>query len=206
MNMNIFINLGNKYTTPLLTAIKFENINIIKYLIEHGADPNQHQQYEKMGENIITLNPIICAIQQSNKNIIQYLVEEVGINIPLLDEKNHFIIYAIKNSNFSIVKCLIKYHADINRKNEYGWTPLIQAMYKKPLNIDLIKYLIENGADINAVDNNNENALIHIIKFIKKKENGIRNKIIRYLIYHGAKLNMKDMNENNVLNLFEKLF
>jgi hypothetical protein len=56
-------------------------------------------------------------------------------------------------------------------------------------NINTIKYLIENGADINIVDNEGNTPLINASKYSDIN-------IIKYLIEHGADVNITD-NKNN---------
>ncbi|WP_409152637.1 ankyrin repeat domain-containing protein [Fretibacterium fastidiosum] len=57
------------------------------------------------------------------------------------------------------VRQLIQAGADVNAKNEYGWTPLmIAAIENTP---EVLKVLIEAGADVNAKDRNGLTPLMH---------------------------------------------
>lgn len=55
----------------------------------------------------------------------------------------HLLDYALK----------LKQHSTLNIKNEDGWTPAHMAGFLN--NFDALNLLIENGADISAVNNNN---------------------------------------------------
>jgi len=52
-----------------------------------------------------------------------------------------------KKGHESIVKYLVGHEADINKENNRGGTPLFDACLSG--NLNLIKYLVELGADIN---------------------------------------------------------
>lgn len=56
------------------------------------------------------------------------------------------------SEDFKICKLLIEKGADIDSKNLFEQTPLIYATFLKSQ--EKVKFLIENGADINAVDSN----------------------------------------------------
>ncbi len=67
---------------------------------------------------------------------------------------NLFIFIQNKNNN-SVIEFLNK--TDIDLKDELGRTSLLNAAFCN--NVDLMKWLIENGADINATDNEGYTAL-----------------------------------------------
>ena len=57
-----------------------------------------------------------------------------------------------------IVKCLVNAGANVNGKNVNGHTPLMFAVYHS--NINIVSFLIENGAYVNAINNYNYSPLI----------------------------------------------
>ena len=57
----------------------------------------------------------------------------------------------------NILSLLLKYGADINKRSGDQRTPVIWAAFRN--NIPMLEYLIENGADIHAVDKDGYNAL-----------------------------------------------
>ena len=57
----------------------------------------------------------------------------------------------------NIVSLLLKYGADINKRSSDSRTPLIWATFRD--NIQMMTFLIESGADLNAVDKDGYNAL-----------------------------------------------
>tara|TARA_B110001450_G_C17155245_1_gene292923 strand:+ start:70 stop:435 length:366 start_codon:yes stop_codon:yes gene_type:complete len=57
----------------------------------------------------------------------------------------------------NILSLLLKYGADINKRSGDQRTPVIWAAFRD--NIAMLEYLIENGADVNGIDKNEQNAL-----------------------------------------------
>ena len=86
---------------------------------------------------------------------------------------NTFLHYICMNDdNFPMMTIIKPTNKEINRQNNFGQTSLHIAIINKSVNIT--KYLIENGADLNISDNNLNNSLhfavinndINIIKFL----------------------------------------
>jgi len=202
----------NNYESVISFERKKERI--IQYLVEHGADINK-----KSGNGA----PIMEAVDKGNIKIINYLIKKgVDINKRIEDNEGLPLIRAIKVKNENVVKFLISCGANVNQKLGNGETPLIYAI-KNPINSNknsyvfsyfneqedeeqqkniwkkenIIKILIENGADVNCEDNHGYNPLMHIIK----AENDNNLKIINYLVEHGADINKADKHGNNALSL-----
>ena len=113
----------------------------------------------------------------------------------------------------------------INAKNGYGYTALIDA--SKNGDLEKVKLLIENGANIEVKDNNGDTALIlasyyrylEIIQYLVEKganinatnDNGWTSlmyaskygelETIKYLLENGADVNIKNKNGNAALDL-----
>lgn len=64
------------------------------------------------------------------------------------------LIKAVKDRDLEKVKDLIRKQTNINCKDEYSQTPLITVG-----NADIVRYMIDHGANISHKDKNNENAL-----------------------------------------------
>ena len=70
----------------------------------------------------------------------------------MIKEKHHFI--ACENGHFPIVEYLISKGANIEIKDEDGWTPLHYASdFEYP---SIVEYLISKGADKTAKNNNGD--------------------------------------------------
>lgn len=82
-------------------------------------------------------------------------------NFNFINQRNFFVGFG------KVAEDLIKRGANINHKNKYGATPLIIAALTGPQSF--IEFLIEHGADINAVNKRHDSILfltIHSSKII----------------------------------------
>ena len=59
-------------------------------------------------------------------------------------------IIACDRGSISIATMLLSAHANVNLQDDKGWTPLTVACYSDTPNIDLVKLLVQSGADINV--------------------------------------------------------
>ena len=57
---------------------------------------------------------------------------------------------ALADGKLEIAKTLIKYGADVDSRDNLGWTPLHRAAYCG--HVDVLRQLLDNGADINATE------------------------------------------------------
>ena len=80
--------------------------------------------------------------------------------------------------------------ADVNAKNDKGWTPLLGSTYHN--NSEISQLLIMNGADVNAKDNDGQTPLRIAIQ-------NKNTEIIELLIKNGADVNPKINNGNTPL-------
>lgn len=63
---------------------------------------------------------------------------------------------ATLTTNIEQMSYLVKNKADINIKNSQGYTPLMLSVMKN--NIDMVRLLLDSGADANILDNKGRNA------------------------------------------------
>ena len=130
--------------TPLIFAVRYENIEAVRILVENGADVNAKSAYQYRGA-------IYCAT--SNTNILRILVE-AGADVNLLHNENGDmaitpLVAAIYNDNAHSVKYLLANGADINAKIGGGGTALHVTAANN--NIEIAKILLEEGIDTKAV-------------------------------------------------------
>lgn len=118
--------------------------DIVRMLLEHGADPN------------ISLNdgttPLMIACQKNHQGCIYHLLNNIDIKIDINAIRNTGVtalMIAAMNGHLTISEMLISHGANVNLKSQNGFTALAYGCYSKSSSILLIKLLIRNGSDIN---------------------------------------------------------
>ena len=76
-----------------------------------------------------------------------------------------------------IIKELLKHEVDINAPGEFEQTPLHLAVING--NIDIVELLVENGADVELVDEKNQNALDYAIDEKNEKIFNFLNEVMK---------------------------
>lgn len=149
--------------TGLMYAAMYGHYEVVKLLLENGADPN-----------IKALNGgtalILASAKEENTNIINILLDYGSdINAMIEDDKMTGItslFYAINNNFGNNVKVLLERGADPNIEvivyNQLQVSPLIYAIDLS--NIEIANLLIENGADINYKNKDGYTALDYAIE------------------------------------------
>ena len=124
--------------TPLVIAIDEENLEMIKFLLEMGANPMQKDWTNKISINhtVFSKNPEgIC------KLLIQYGAD--------LEYKGYFgqtpLMHAVKLDEYIAALAYIKLGANVNARGRNGDSPLSLAIREE--NIPMLKLLFDNGAD-----------------------------------------------------------
>jgi len=184
--------LLNNYTNKIPISTSSLKEQIKKYKISTELEDDDTDNVDKY---------LINACKKGNENIVKYLVKLGGnTNKKRWHGRTPFFI-ACENGHVNIVKYFIEHGgADINEKfmwqysmgeEIYFGTPLIIACRKKNDNYDMVKFLVEKGADINKKDGFGETPLFAACNITNANENN--EKIVKYLIDHGADVNKEGM-------------
>ncbi len=171
--------------TPLMHACWYGKFEMSKLLIEYGADVNVRNNE---GDT-----PLINALTNGgHPDELFHLLIENGADIHAKDDEGYTpLLRALINYRRSDIAIkLIDMGADIHVKDKNGRTPLLLASYDRP---DIVKMLIEKGANLNVKENNNGESPL----YIASDENI---EIVRILLEAGADVNIKNKNENTPLH------
>lgn len=105
-------------------------------------------------------------------NIIKKILE-FNIDINNLNKKEESILYqAIKEENLKLINLFLSQEdININQKNSSGETILMEACLKGFKNLNVIKALINQGADVNLRDNNSFTIIEKLIELILHYKN-----------------------------------
>ncbi len=134
-----------------------------------------------VGMLIVTLiSSISCKDKNEKSNIEQV---ETSVSKSVIKAPAEDIITATFLGNLKVVEQHIKAGTDLNKKDDYGSTPLIiAATFGKT---DVAKALINGGANLNLTGNDGSTAL-HTSAFYCRTE------IVEALIKAGAERNLKN--------------
>ncbi|QOR35635.1 ankyrin repeat domain-containing protein [Clostridium sp. 'deep sea'] len=128
-NINI---CGFYLNTALYEAVSSENIEIIQYLIEKGANPS---------------DGIACAVSKDNIDLVKYFLN-LGANPNAGFPASAFII-ATEKENYEMMELLLFNGADIEDKVESNYANYSSALEIATYNnkLELVQFLVENGAN-----------------------------------------------------------
>lgn len=199
---------------PLAYAAKHNNIEIIKLLLNSGANVDGGNR---------GLPPLFYSIEQGNKDIVK-LLRDAGASAKrelMVDGKFIKVLdYALTKKNKDIIKLLSEMHIhdimemlrngkdikvdvlllvfkdNIDVKDQEGKTALMYSVLHR--NMNLIKVILDNGANIDLQDKEGKTALMYAAMKDGKLE------ILKYLIKKGANLNLQDKEGSTALFIATK--
>ena len=183
--VNINARNSNGYT-PLSLAIRYLDENLTKILLEHNANPNVYYiELENFENHNITL---LHRISNDERHISTTNVEDSSD-----DEES---LQSLEKQK-TIMRLLLKHGANVNSiTSTYFDTPLHMAVKKN--NHELIKILLDKGANTELKNNNNHSPLD--VAKIKVNNNsphsveGIKSrKTVKLLEAHEAKRRRSDL-------------
>lgn len=174
--------------TALILAIVGKNYEIVKLLIEHGADVNI---IPSSGTNTLHL----AVYHNAPMDILQMLMD-AGVDKNKKDKDGLTALHIAVKKNFShIIEFLIESGVDMNAKSKLGLTPLHYALYDDSSSIHCLKELLEHGASINEPNSNGDTPLHFSIN------NHCSIDKIKLLLDYGADVDKKNKNNQSVINI-----
>jgi|GEM_PF-4103199 serine/threonine-protein phosphatase 6 regulatory ankyrin repeat subunit A len=183
-NADYTIGTGTEKAPLCLT----NNLGVIKYLIEAGADLSTHKH--------IMLHKAISSV---NKEIVQYLLEN---NMDTNGEYNgktplqHICESWRHETSLEIAELLVKHGAIVAEKNSQGKTALHYAA--ENFNGSLVQFLLDHGANVNDQDPTGKTPLMIAARFLNSEE------IIDILSNAGADPLLTDHDGNTALSIAQE--
>ena len=168
---------------PLHVAADSGRISEIKKLLAKCNNPNEVDYYYR--------TPLHYAASQGSVEALSLLLK-AGAMVDVQDFNEMYpLSLAIYGNHLEAVKFLVKSGAKINKQSFKKLTALHIAL-EKNINPQIALHLIQAGANVNAVDEN-ENTALHYAVGIKSIE------IVKAMIKAGADLELENDELNNAL-------
>ncbi len=152
------VNTKRSYRTAVMAAAQSGNLDLVKFLVEKGADP---QVKSRLGNTAV-----MSAVRSGNLEVVKFLTGK-GVGVNAEDEKGRTaLMFAARAGKLGIVEFLVDRGANVNAKDRIDQTVLMCATGGKLINFDetavkpdgrgksanleVVKFLIDKGADVNA--------------------------------------------------------
>lgn len=163
--------------TALLISVHHGEAAIVKYLLDKGAN---RQAKTSFGDDALAL------ARRRGHTALLSLLGDKGTGDGVKDKAhwNRTLLAAAQAGDLAGVKEALEKGADINTVNNYGWTPLLLAVYKN--SSEIVSFLLSKGADKNRANSGgytplklaryyNHTALITLLDDAKTGGTGTKN-------------------------------
>ena len=134
--------------TALMLAAHRGHLEVVKILLRAGADPNASGGAHGLG----FFSPLTFAMNPENKNRLE-LIDTLIAAGARLNPPSSFpespLDTAIDDNDIGLVRALLKRGSDVNWANEFGSTPLATAITTGDKNVDIVRLLLDAGANPN---------------------------------------------------------
>ena len=213
----IFLSYGR---TPLICAASEGRFDVVKYLIDHGADVDKKDGRKrtalhyasKWGHlNVVEVlfskgaeidvededhcSPLMLAAEWGHVDILLYLVN-YGADVNKKNRRKRTALHcACERGDLKVVEALLSKGAEIDVENEDCCTPLVLAAEMGHIDISL--YLIDHGADVHKKDDHKRTALHYA-----SERGGL--KVVKALLSKGAEIDVEDEDHCTPLMLAAK--
>ena len=183
----------------LLNACSAGQVDVVKEILNSGKNGSLPDGLNLNIENILGEKALQIALENESSEIVELLVDN-GADISGCEEKLKIheqnypgikFMKAVIEGDLETVKSIHKSVGHINFVNKEGETPL-HLLPKNRLN--LLQYLVENGADVNQADKEGETPLMSAARDSDTMK-------FKYLLENGANINQANKEKKTVFDL-----
>ena len=169
--VDLKINIG---WTPLFKACYDGYRDIAELLLNKGADVNT--------QNNGGFSPLWSAVERNHADVVELLLDNINIQVDIkLQNGLTPLRKACYNRNLKIAGLLLAKGADVNAQDNYGYSPLWEAV--KNNHLDVVKWLLDQrGIQVDLKKNNGWTPLLMAC------HGGYRS-IVTLLLNKGANVN-----------------
>ena len=172
--------VGDEGKTPMHIAVKKENLEIARALLDKGSDIKG-----EAGKELLFL-----AAENEDFELVRLLIGK-GVDINTKNRGGETLLHiAVEKGHLEIVRALLEKNADINAKNQYGNTPLLAAIEKGHL--EITRALLDKGADIKGEAGKE-------LLFLAAENEDFE--LVRLLIGKGVDINTKNRGGETLLHI-----
>ena len=202
-------NIQSQNISAIEFAIRRKNYEIIKLLLEHGANPLEKMsnfylditvagysssledsrilklmfEYGANAQNLNNFSTLSGAISKNRVENFNFLLENgFDVNARSKDADPILALSTYDPSHLKITEILLSKGADVNARNDENATILMSAITKG--NSANVKLLLEHGVDVNHADLNGNTAVAKAVKFDNPQ-------ILKLLIEYDADITSK---------------
>ena len=204
--------------TALMVACMTNRLEVCQFLIENGAPINQNvggwnalklacdgghlrvaELLVKHGANVELedfsgATPLICAASSRRLEVVQFLLKS-GADVHKTQKMSgmNALMFACKHGAVACVKVLLEHKSDPNACSSH-FSTLAYACQRSSLQLQLVKLLLEFGADVNLVDPSGMTAFLHVCS-------GGGLETAKYLVANGADYTFRSQRGRTALML-----
>lgn len=158
------VDIYEECDNPINVACERGHLDVVKILYKNGFSLEIEDHFKCV--------PLLLASIEEHTDVVDFICS-TGVSIDETDDiGSTSLFYAAENGNIDILKILIKHGANVNIQNCDGDTALMHAE-----NIEVAEILINAGAKLDIVDNNNKDAIcrakdgnnIDLVNFLMKR-------------------------------------
>ncbi len=172
--------------TPLITAAKQGNIEIIEVLLKNNADTSiKNKEYKNFADILIHYTTLQRIAEKGCLKTLTLIVDN-GVDTENRDCYGKTAVHwAAEKGNNLILDILLQKGANINVIDHEGNSPAILAAFEHKF--DTVELLMQNGADVQLVNKQKESAICILkekLTIFGASENGQPNITMALLGYH----------------------
>ncbi|AVG46675.1 ankyrin repeat protein [Acanthamoeba polyphaga mimivirus] len=192
-NMNHQKYISGSYLT---SAVEFKNNNLIKLLIEHGANVNFDN------DNSPVLHKALSIQSDNGLEIVDILLENGADPNYFCNGATVFINFfyfnnRLNKNNIINIQKLFKFGADPNILDTKNNNALIFAI-KNRFSLEVINLLINKGTYIHIINNENKTTLMYAVESITA-DCEYCHQVVNLLLDHGINVNITNLNGQTAL-------